>query len=80
MRSPLYYASLEDIADRLQYITEECSKHDVCFCNNKERCPYWNSYTGCNEVCLFYGISPSNYDRHCCEEIARRLLHEDDKS
>lgn len=74
MRSPLYYASIEDIVDRLQHIVAVCAQHETCHRNNVI-CPYWDYYKGCQVAFLFYGMCPSAYDRKCCEEIARRLLH-----
>lgn len=77
MRSPLYYASIEDVVDRLQYITAVCARHETCHNQLDGICPYWDGYKGCQVAFLFYGLCPSAYDRKCCEEIARSLLHED---
>ena len=76
MKSPLYYASIDDIVDRLYSITAVCAQHETCNNRDKVICPYWDSYKGCQVAFLFYGMCPSAYDRKDCEEIARRLLHE----
>lgn len=77
MRGPLYYASIVDIVDRLHYIIAVCARHETCHSRNNVICPYWDHYKGCRVACLFYGMCPSAYDWKDCEEIARRLLHED---